>query len=629
MKVISRLNLDRWIQAVLTNMKGKLLSSLTTFRWRIQQRDTFAILLGLIPCYLIIVLIDRYAVNVPYWDIWDLSVSRYALDVPFSFNDFWHLQNEHRIFLPQMIDMLIAKTTSLDMITRNYAKVPVVVLSYIALYTMYRRKADSRASPLIIIPFSLLTFTLAYWPAWIQPVILATPLSILSFLFAIWAITAITPGWRALILAALMGYISSLSFATGNATWIVIGVVMWFVGYRELRHYVAWGIISLSVLLPYGYDLLQSQTILRTTPIGDLSSLLDYFLAFVGAPLAVGDYLIQIRAKTMGIVGVVGIIFLAIGITRYIKDGSKKMLPWLGIAAWVLIGGAASAVGRAAIIGVEGANAPRYALLQSFFWIAFVAMMAIALTEPRRSMNREEHGYRFALMDLLPMGMALIIGIGFVNTSLYKLEDETFDDFTIQLTEGRSCLFMYQTAEDSCLQLLYPNAKRIRELMPNLVARDASFLFSRDFIVDQAIVDALSPEETYQTSRLINGETVKVIFQHPPSSLTWRFRLPKNNETILLNTGLLIDVPEHYDVPPSDGVLFRVTVTLDGQRKDLLEKFILPSEYGQGFEPIQIDLSKYRGEAISLTFMTNAGINENAHTNYDWAMWLGPELSYK
>jgi len=629
MKVILRPNLDGWIQANYADMKDKLLSSWTTLRRHIQRRDIFAILLGLIPCYLLIILIDRYVVNVPFWDIWDWSVSRFALDTPFSLEDFWHLQNEHRVFLPQMIGMLIAKATSLNMIARNNVKVPIVILTYIALYLLYRSKADSRASAIVAIPFSLLTFTLAFWPSWIVPVIFATPLSTLGFLFAIWAITAITPGWRALSLAALMGYISSLSFATGNATWIVIGVLMWFVGYRQLRHYVAWGVISLSVLLPYGYDLLHSQTVIRNTPLGDLTSLLEFFLTFIGAPLAVGNYLIQIRAMTMGIVGVVGIIFLAIGIRRYIQDGLRKVLPWLGIAAWVLIGGAATALGRAALFGVEAALASRYALFQSFFWIAFVAMLVIAITEPRRSINREEHSYRFVLMDLFPIGMALIIGIGFVNTSLYKLDDEQVDDLSNRLIEGRSCLLMYQTADDGCLQLLYPSAQRIRELMPNLVARDAAFLFSREFIVDQAIVDALNPEETYQTNRLIDGESFEVIFQHPPSSLTWQFHLRENSETIHLNSGLLIDIPEQYDAPASDGVLFRITVTLDGQKVDLLEKFILPREYGQGFEPIQIDLSEYAGEAISLTFMTKAGIDENAHTNYDWAMWLSPEIIYR
>ena len=610
-------------------MKDNLLYSLTNLRRHIQPRDTFAILLGLIPCYLLIVLIDRYAVNVPYWDIWDWSVSRYALDTPFSLGDFWFLKNEHRVFLPQIIGMLIAKSTSLDMIIRNYAKVFVAILTYGSLYILYRSRAASRASPIIAIPFSLFTFTLAFWPDWINPVILATPLSMLSFLFALWAIMAISPGWKALGLAALSALFSSLSFSTGNATWIVIGIVMWFVGYRQIRHYVTWAVISLAVLIPYSYDLFNSQSIIRNTPLGDLAGLLEFFLTFIGAPIAIGNYLIQFRAMTMGIVGIVGIIFLAIGIGRHIKDGHRKMLPWLGIAAWVLMGGAATALGRAAFIGIEGAKASRYALFQSFFWIAFVAMLAIALSEPRRSMQRDTRGYRFALMDLFPMGMAIIIAFGFANSNLYKLEDESFNDFTIQLTEGRSCLIMYQTAADSCLQLLHPSANRIRELMPGLITREASFLFSSEFIVEQAITDALNPEEIYPTNRIIDGETYEVIFQHPPSSLSWRFHLTEKSDSIILNTGLLVDIPARYDALPSDGVLFQVSVTMDGQQKIFLEKFILPREYGQGFEPIRLDLSEYSGEAIILTFTTQAGIDENAHTNYDWAMWLRPELIYE
>lgn len=611
------------------HIQTKLLNSLSTFRGNIQRRDIFAILLSLIPVYLIIVLIDQYVVNVPYWDIWEWSVSRFALDTPFSLEDFWLLKNEHRVFVPQLIGLLIAKTSSLDMIARNFAKIPILILAFISLYLIYRSRADSPASPLVAIPFSLLTFTLAFWPSWIDPGILATPLSILSFLFAIWAISSLAPGWKALSLAALMGAISSLSFATGNATWIVIGVAMWFVGYRDWRYYLAWVVVSLGILFPYTYDLMQSQTIIRRTPLGELPNLLDYFLTFIGVPLTASNYPIQIQAKTMGIIGIVGFIILMIGINRYITDGLKKMLPWIGIAAWVLFGGVAAAFGREALLGVAAAKASRYALLQSLFWIAFVAILAIALSEPRRSMNRGEHRFRVAMMDLFPIAMVLIIGIGFVNMSLFKLDDESFDDFAIRLNEGRSCLLIYQIADDSCLELLFPDANRIRELMPGLVAHKATFLYSQEFIIEQAFVNALRPEATYQTFRSIDGERFDVIFQHPPSSLTWQFNLPEKYESILLNTGLLIDIPGRYDTAASDGVLFQVTVAFEGKKKQKLYKFILPREIGQGFELIQIDLSEYAGEAIDLTFTTSPGLDENAHAKYDWAMWLKPDFTYR
>lgn len=609
-------------------MRSVLFRKIMSFSQSIRWYDGIMILLGLIPAFVIVEFIDQYVVNVPFWDIWSRSVSSFAYSSEITLGDFWQLSNEHRMLIPRLINLVIAYVTSLDMITQVYVKVPITGLIFIALYLMYRSKSTSSRSYLIAIPFSLLIFSLTYWPLWIDPRPLAEQLSILGVILCLWAITALPLGWRALGIAAIMATISSLSYASGNATWVVLVMGMWLVGYRKRRYYVVLGILALSILMPYAIDFLQSQTTARSIPLVNIKALGAFGLTFLGAPLGAGRYESTIPARTMGILGVLATALIVFGIYHFDRESWKKLIPWLGLSVWTIINSTITALGRAAYYGTPGAHMPRYIPFQTQFWIAAVALATFAVIEIHQFPENWKPSIRNGLLTFLPIGFLLIITVNYIRANLYMFEEERFDDFTVQLTTGKGCLYWYETADDSCLELLYPHANYIREIMPSLIERNATFLHDEPLALAYATVGAKDPSSTEKGNQFINDEVHDVIFQHPPSELTWRLFLPKDNKNLSLVTGLLVDRLDEFTGLPSNGVIFRITVSSAVEKKDLLSQLVLPKEANHDFDFIEIDLSEFAGQTILITFSTSPGLDDTVQPNYDWALWLQPKLIY-
>src|SRR5690349_3419646 len=116
------------------------------------------VVLSLLPAYRILVLIGKYAVNVPFWDEWLTTVPRYVSDdlTHLALGQFWTLHNEHRMFLPQLVSTGIAELTRLNMIVPLYLNLAIGIAVPVLLYLNYRRHAANRYSALLLLPFSLL-----------------------------------------------------------------------------------------------------------------------------------------------------------------------------------------------------------------------------------------------------------------------------------------------------------------------------------------------------------------------------------------------------------------------------------------------------------------------------------------
>jgi hypothetical protein len=600
-----------------------------TGRQPLGRFDVLAVLALFIPSYFIIVLINRYAINVPYWDIWDWSVRRFAFDVGYNLRDLWGLTNEHRMVFPQIIDLMIANATSLDIIPRIYAKVPFAVVITIVLYFLYRMKGTS---PLVFgfaIPISLLSFSLSYWPAWVDPNPLASHLSILTFILALMAITGLKIGWRALSIAAAATFVSSLSYASGNASWVVIFALLYVKGYRKRQYFIVWALLALSVLIPYVLDIYQSTTVIRTVRPAGLLDLGKFILTFIGAPLSANNTLIGFSASVLGLLGVLGVFVLSFGIKVHIKDGVQKMIPWLTLIVWVLLNAGAAALGRSGKYGTEGAAVWRYAHIQTLFWIGIAALIAILLTEPHRNFNREKQINFKNWLDVIAIILTLVIGVGYMNANLYKIQNNRLEDQSHYFAAARECLLNYELASDNCLRQLYPDPDRIRRYMPRLIERGALFIYDPELKFATAIIETEDPRWIRHENLTLEDTTHEVIFQHPPSEITWQLNLQQRYKKITLRTGMIILMPDHHDASPSDGVLFRISVIQDDQEQEMFAELILPTKQDNGFQLVDIDLSKYAGEVVKLSFSTSPGLDASYHANYDWAYWLYPELDFK
>jgi hypothetical protein len=607
------------------------------------------VLLGLVPMVAITILMVRYAVNVPYWDDWDIYVAPWLRGT--EVQSCWPLFNGHRLILPCLIGHALARISSMNALLWVFAKIPFFIAIYFLIYRIYRHKAATDRFYLLAIPFSLLVFSMAYWPMWIDPRPIFSQMAQLTFLVVIWSITTKAKGWKPFAIAALMAYISSLSFFSGNISWIVGGIALWLRGYRERRYLLLWIAMALTILIPYTYDYLQPQVLDHSAPINNIFEPAVFTLAFLGSPLAPG---LNPRPLQIGVSAAIGAIGVAAGVgfslrlLRQSRAGLERAQPWLLIMLWVCVNAFFIALAREGISGVGGALSPRYTSFGAIFWIGVVVLMVINGTQ-RDLSGAPDRGKR---VSMAATGLlSLLIVTTFAYRSLSYFQEDRLDELSIRLLTGRECLLRYDVADERCLEFIYPNVDRLKLLMDQVALEQVSFLegpgtlleykkllfldpikldnvphpIDEQIAFERAILVSDFLEGTLEQFRSIGDGFFQLIYQHPPSSLTWRLDL-RNNTRVLLRSGVLVVTPQKLEADPSDGALYEVSVSDGGQVNVVFQRLVLPSTFEEGFEAIEIDLSEFAGKTVDLTLSTWAGADPGATLNYDWAFWHYPEL---
>jgi len=440
----------------------------TNRRW--DSHDWWILLCCLVPGLLVFRMMVVYAVNVPYWDNWNMLIlgevnGRGLLAL-------WALVNEHRVFIPRIVDVLLARVSNFNILLWVWVKVPAVMALIGVEYLIFRRLA-SRVETWAMVPWmGLLNFSLVYWPMWIDPRPLGSHFAMLGFLVGLWTLTAFPVGWMVLISAIAGAVFSSLSFASGNVTWFVLGGVLWFVGYRKLQFYVVWIISATAVLVPYVIDILQSPSVVNSSPTVSALKVIRYGFVFLGSLLS-GRYGLRgvDGAMWLGVFGCLAAIAMTVIVVWTVRDGARRTLPWIVLMVWVGLAAGAAGVGRAGL-GLNQALSPRYVNTSSGFWISVAALSVIALWGRRRedcSTVLRRIGTFLSVVVLVSMGAFL------VHANVVRMQWNP-GALSGKLIEGRQCLLEYPECEDSCLKKLYPNPEVIRNVMEKLVLLNPSFL---------------------------------------------------------------------------------------------------------------------------------------------------------
>ncbi|MGH7800734.1 MAG: hypothetical protein ACREOW_08915 [Thermodesulfobacteriota bacterium] len=120
----------------------------------------------------------------------------------------------------------------------------------------------------------------------------------------------------------------------------------------------------------------------------------------------------------------------------------------------------------------------------------------------------------------------------------------------------------------------------------------------------------------------IYGDFRISLFAHPRSDITYKLTLP---ERPLLTFGIGLD-SKSWGADKGDGVLFEIYVRDGSVRERVFSKYIDPKNKSEDrkWHDEVVDLSKYGGKVVSLSFVTTPGPNNNP--DYDWAGWSNPKL---
>jgi 4-amino-4-deoxy-L-arabinose transferase-like glycosyltransferase len=120
----------------------------------------------------------------------------------------------------------------------------------------------------------------------------------------------------------------------------------------------------------------------------------------------------------------------------------------------------------------------------------------------------------------------------------------------------------------------------------------------------------------------INNDSRTVLFQHPPSKITYKLTVPDNSS---LSFGIALN-PEVWSAGKGDGVIFEILAKDGKEERKLFSKYIDPKNKieDRKWHDEVVDLSRYGGKEVSLSFVTTPGFNHNG--DFDWAGWSYPKI---
>ncbi len=391
----------------------------------------------------LIVLLFKYAVNVPFWDQWELPVLLEKANAgTANFGDFFAQHNEHRIFFPRLIMVGLAFLSHWN---TNYEVAASVVLAAIAfgfLWLLLRSTFTNKKVLLVaMVVVSLVFFSAVQQENWMWGWQVQWFTNILGLIVAVWALGAWRSKWPpAKILVAIGAAVfSTFSIASGIFVWLVCLPLLWF--NKELRKFLPlWlGVAAVTAAIYYvGYQDPggASKLVFLHEPV----AFVVYLLVYYARPLVV-DFLVSLP---------VAFVYLTTAATnglylfRHFKtELTTTLLPWLCIGGYALLAGLTTDLSRLGL-GIEQAYSSRYTTLSSLLLVAVVVMAAktIELTP------------KAAIRSAMALVLVVITLLAVIN---YAKGIQQMKQQHEHLLKVRQCAHTAQSADDDCLLIMYPN----------------------------------------------------------------------------------------------------------------------------------------------------------------------------
>ena len=438
-------------------------------------RPGLALRLGvLLPPALVMLLVALYAVDVPYWDTWDWLDRHYPADPDASrslVRRYWPLFNDHRVFVPLMVDRLLFWAFGIDILPRILVKLPLSIGTLWLTLRLARQTTPAPSLPWLAAGLACLAFPLTYWPMWIDPRQFSMHIVVLAMMAALVAATSGRhPATRAL-LSGVACAVASLSYAPGLLTWPFVGVVLWYHPPRPSAAVLAMWLACATVAGGLQAFDLRAGATQATAAAPDVLAGASAALVIAGLPVAPAlSPLAYLPTRLVGLCGLVALPCLALLAWRLDADARRRALPWVALGGW----GASYAVATGWARGglpLGALHDPRFAYLAAQIWVALSALLA-------------QHAGRSQPMSGTPnlrgrltavVGIALAMSYGVASLRPF-VAPGGIGRFSATLETGRVCLQSFRTADDACLALLYPVPSRLREIATRLEAHGAAFL---------------------------------------------------------------------------------------------------------------------------------------------------------
>ena len=343
----------------------------------------------LLPVTLLLWFVANFSVNVPFGDDWALAnFFEKVASGSANFTDFFAQHNEHRIFFPRIIFLILAFPSKWDLRLEMYCSIFLAIVSFCGMYKIAAnsQNQDRRLFHLFNIAICLLVFSLVQSENWLWGFqvawFLINTCVTLAVLFLV-VPTKLLPSQR-LSLSALCCFIASFSSAHGLLSWIaVIPTVASVEGSARQRKFrlLLWVVLFCLSLFIYliGY----------VKP----SYHPDIFF-FLKEPLIAVTYLLTLLGKSVGkmiipsvlvglIIAVNFVLFNIYYLKNYKSEFAHDATPWLSLGWFATLFALMTTLGRAGF-GVEQAKSSRYTSVSILLVISLLQILRLLIYHKRK-----------------------------------------------------------------------------------------------------------------------------------------------------------------------------------------------------------------------------------------------------
>ena len=382
-----------------------------TLRIGNRARIVLAWLSTLAPAALIAVLIAGNAVDTLFMDDWDLVGTTLieARSGRLGLSQLFAQHNESRPLVPRLLFLAIGSVARGDTRWLLLLSFALACLVSFSVFKLARATLTASLPQIAGLTFvaNLLIFTPKQAEIWLWcSYVGLEPVACLAASLAL--LQSGLGSWKRFAGSAVLCTVATFSYANGLSTWVLVAPVLALALGR--RWLIAWTAGFLSNALLYFHGYLQPPGLpLSAAPLSDgFAPLLlgHYVLAFLGASLAVNR---PVLATTVGAILSALFVLASLYGLRHAHDVSlrRRLLPWLSIGAYSILGALAAAVGRSRF-GAEHAMANRYIPFSLYLGLALVFAVPIVLQHARAD-GWARGRWRLASVSV---AAALVLGLG-------------------------------------------------------------------------------------------------------------------------------------------------------------------------------------------------------------------------
>ncbi len=296
-----------------------------------------------LPAVLTGIYILTFGTNVPLADQWDfVRLLEMVKGGTASFHDIWVQHNEHRIFFPKLIMIVLASITGYNVV----AEMLFTWLILIAFYIYIAKAHGTRVETGYLLLVSLFVFSWVQAENLLWGFQIGLTLPILCAFAALFHLSRFTR--KHFVIAIIYAIVGSFSSSMGLLIWLA-GLVTFVAacGVREKKLLLlAWASVGVITWVIYfsGYHSPGDHPSLMSA-LGAPWALLKFFFALAGAWAVQGQYSIIVGA------GVTALLLLALFFILRNKTAASNSL-WLGFAVFCFGTLAVIALGRSPL-GIE------------------------------------------------------------------------------------------------------------------------------------------------------------------------------------------------------------------------------------------------------------------------------------